>query len=489
MNILHALDDPKVFGPFFKGGTWAAWRVFLASLFALPMTEAELAIYRQHTGRTAPPSEPSLEAWLVCGRRSGKSFVLALVAVFLACFRDWRPYLGPGERATIMVVAADRKQARTILRYCIGLLREVPMLARQVESETQESISLRNRVTIEVHTASFRSTRGYTLVASLCDELAFWATDDASSDPDVEVIAALRPGMATIPNSMLLCASSPYARKVELWNAHRRHFGKDGDPILLWHAATRDMNPQVPPSVIDLAMARDPAHATAEYGAQFRTDIESYIQLHDVERCVARGIEARPPISTCRYKAFVDPSGGARDSMCLAIGHKDGDKIIIDRALEQKPPFSPAVTVDTFAGVLKQFRIREIEGDRYGGEWCKEPFRKAGIGYEPTKLAKSDLYVGFLPLLTSGLVDLVDNPRLIAQIVGLERRTARSGKDSIDHAPGGHDDLANVVAGVSALFAKASTYNMLAWMGDEPLDLQREQQLAFNRFVMSGGLR
>ena len=39
------------------------------------------------------------------------------------------------------------------------------------------------------------------------------------------------------------------------------------------------------------------------------------------------------------------------------------------------------------------------------------------------------------------------------------------------------------------MFAKASTYNMLAWMGDEPLDLQREQQLAFNRFVMSGGFR
>jgi hypothetical protein len=34
------------------------------------------------------------------GRRSscGKSFVLALIAVFLASFRDWRPFLGPGEK-------------------------------------------------------------------------------------------------------------------------------------------------------------------------------------------------------------------------------------------------------------------------------------------------------------------------------------------------------------------------------------------------------
>jgi hypothetical protein len=35
---------------------------------------------------------------------------------------------------------------------------------------------------------------------------------------------------------------------------------------------------------------------------------------------------------------------------------------------------------------------------------------------------------------------------LIAQLLGLERRTARSGKDSIDHAPGGHDDVANAAA-------------------------------------------
>jgi hypothetical protein len=489
MNILHALDDRQVFAPFFKGDSWSAWRVFLAALFALPMTDAELAIYREHTGRTEPPTQPSNEAWLICGRRSGKSYILATVSVFLACFHDWRPFLGPGERATIMVIAADRKQARTILRYCVGLLRETPMLAAQIESETAESITLRNRITIEVHSASFRSVRGYSIAAALLDEMAFWSTDETSAEPDTEIINAVRPGMATIPNALLLCASSPYARKGELWNAHRRHFGQDGDLVLCWHAATRSMNPSVPQAVIDLAMARDPAHARAEFLAEFRTDIESYIQLTDVERCVSRGIEARPPLSSCRYKAFIDPSGGSHDSMCLSVAHKAGDKVIIDRVIEAKSPFSPARIVDQFADVLKQFRVKSVEGDRYGGEWCKEPFRKAGIAYEPAKLAKSDLYVAFLPLLTSGLVDLVDNPRLISQIVGLERRTARSGKDSIDHSPGGHDDLANVVAGACAMFAKQSSYDMLAWFDDEPSDLLRQEQLMFNRYVVTGGMR
>jgi hypothetical protein len=42
---------------------------------------------------------------------------------------------------------------------------------------------------------------------------------------------------------------------------------------------------------------------------------------------------------------------------------------------------------------------------------------------------------------------LLDHPRLINQICGLERRTARGGRDSIDHSPGNHDDVANAVAG------------------------------------------
>jgi hypothetical protein len=90
-----------------------------------------------------------------------------------------------------------------------------------------------NRIVIEVHTASFRSTRGYTIVAALLDEIAFWESDETSANPDVEVVNAIKPGMATVPGAMLLCASSPHARQGVLWNAYRKHFGKDGDPILV----------------------------------------------------------------------------------------------------------------------------------------------------------------------------------------------------------------------------------------------------------------
>src|SRR5262249_36529845 len=100
-----------------------------------------------------------------------------------------------------------------------------------------------------------------------------------------------------------------------------------------------------------------------------------------------------------------------------------------------------------FAALLKSYRVHRVTGDRYAGEWPRERLRMHGIEYETSDRPKSDLYRDLLPLLNSGRCELLDNARLIAQLVGLERRTARSGRDSIDHAPGAHDDLANAAAG------------------------------------------
>ena len=128
-SIIDALDDGQLFQPFFfRSASWQRWRVFLKALFALPMDEAEQAIYQEHTGRSDPPERPYSEAALVVGRRGGKSRTLALVAVYLACFRDYGPHLAPGEVATVAILAANRAQARSIFRYCSGLLKAVPLI-------------------------------------------------------------------------------------------------------------------------------------------------------------------------------------------------------------------------------------------------------------------------------------------------------------------------------------------------------------------------
>lgn len=466
MNIIEALDDPQVFCPFFRGDTWQAWRTFLAVLFSLSLTDEQLAIYQQHTGCTVSPTSPLTEAWLCIGRRGGKSFILATIAVFLACFKDWRPFLGPGERGTIMIIAADRRQARVIKRFISGLLHGVPMLAQTVEDETKETIELKNNISIEIHTASFRSTRGYTLVAALCDEIGYWPVDETSSEPDVEVLNALRPGMSTVPGAMLLCASSPYARKGALWTAHQRHFGRDGDPILVWQADTRAMNSSVPQSYIDQQFADDPLRAASEYGAQFRSDLEAFVVREAVEACVGDFYEM-PPSTSYTYRFFVDPAGGSgQDSFGAAVEHRYGEQVLVDAVREYRPPFSPEQVIAELAMLAKAYHCSTVVGDHWGGEFPRELFRKHGLSYEPCKRVKSDLYRDLLPLLNSKRIVLPRHDKLFNQIVSLERRVARGGHDSIDHPPDQHDDIANAVAGAAWLsFSHNGFLTDYEWVG------------------------
>lgn len=449
-TILDALDHPQVFGPHFIGPSWRAWRVFLAALFGLPLDADGLAIYRHHTERQTPPSAPFREAALVVGRRGGKSRVLALVATFLATFRDYEPFLAPGEKATIAVIAADRRQARSISRYIHGLLRAVPTLAAMVENETDDPIVLSNRVVIEIHTASFRVTRGYTFAAVLADETAFWR-DESFANPDVEIFRALRPGLSSIPGAILLNASSPYRKAGVLYSAVKRHFGKDDARVLVWRGTTLEMNPSLDPAVVDEAYADDPTSAAAEYGAQFRDDVSDFVPREVVDACTMWGRRELEPVQGVWYSAFVDPSGGSADSMTLAIAHRRGDVAVLDAVREVRPPFSPESVVMDFATLLKSYRLHSVTGDRYAGEWPRERFRHHGISYELSERTKVDIYRDCLPALNSRKVELLDLPRLTAQLCGLERHTARGGRDSIDHGPGGHDDVANAAAGALLL--------------------------------------
>jgi Terminase large subunit, T4likevirus-type, N-terminal len=450
MNILQSMSDPKAFASTFKrrllrGDTWAVWKVFLAALFALPMDDTALKLYQHHSGRSAPPTQPFSEAFVIAGRRSGKSLIAALVAVFLACFRDYSGVLVGGETGVVMILSSDRRQGRVIFGYVAAFL-ETPMLKSMVVSKLKESIVLSNGVTIEIRTSDYRAVRGATIVGVVADELAFWPAGD-SANPDTEVLNAVRPAMATVPNAILLCISSPYAKRGELFRAFREHYGKPESPVLVWKAASREMNPTLSGAVVAAAYLRDRSAAAAEYGGEFRDDVESFISLEIVEARIQAGLFERPPVASRDYVGFCDPSGGRSDSMTLAIAHESEGRAVLDLIREIQAPFSPEDAVSEFAGVLKQYRLSEVMGDKYAGEWPREQFVKRGIAYRVCEQNRSELYLELLPKLMSGACDLLDNPRLVTQLVGLERKTARAGKDSIDHAPGGHDDVANAVAG------------------------------------------
>jgi hypothetical protein len=480
--ILDALRDTNLFRPWFRDlETWRAWQVVLAAIFGLPMGDADVELFRAHTGRDRAPTSQAREAWLIVGRRGGKSRIAALVAVFLAAFREYD--LAPGERGVVMVIAADRAQARVVLRYVVAFLEAVSMLARLVERRTAESIDLANGISIEIHTASYRTVRGRTVVVAVLDEVAFWRDAETSANPASEILGAIRPAMATVPGALLLAISSPYAQRGVFYERYARCFGKDGD-TLVWQAPTIVMNPTVDRAEIERAYAEDDVAARAEYGAEFRSDLEDFVPREAIERVTVAGRLELPPQRDVARVAFVDPSGGRGDSMTLAIAHatrRSGRPVaVLDLLREVRPPFSPDAVVREFAATLRTYGLSRATGDRYAGEWVSESFRRYGIRYEASERSKSEIYLEFLPLVNTARVELLAVPRLTSQITALERRRARGGRDVVDHPPGGRDDVANTAAGALVLAAELRPRGGAHLAGADPRWLPAIEQLREN---------
>lgn len=466
LSILDAIERKDLFAPWFKkrffqtSGTWDRWFSFLKVLFGLELNEQDIELFKACTGRSDIPEGGFSECWLCCGRRAGKSFVISLVAVFLACFADWRPFLQHGERGTIAIIAVDRAQCQTIFRYITRLIEGVHVLKPLIGRQTNDLIELTNQINIEITTASFQTIRGRTLVAALCDEIAFWSSEGAS--PDNAVLSAIRPALGTIPGSMLLCASSPYAKKGALFDNYSRYYGKDGAETLIWQSPTKTINPTFSQRIIDAAMEKDAADARAEYFAQFRDDVSGWADRKLIEGCVQYGCTVRAPIQGLSYKAFCDPSGGSKDLFTAAVAHDEGGTAVLDCLIEVKAPFNPDEATAQIADVIRSYGIKKCVSDRYAAAWPVSAFAKHGITLAHSERDRSQIYLDALPLFTTGRCRLVDNEKLVTQFAGLVRTTSPSGRDKIDHGKTGADDLCNSAAGALVLTAVPDRHRVFA---------------------------
>jgi hypothetical protein len=149
----------------------------------------------------------------------------------------------------------------------------------------------------------------------------------------------------------------------------------------------------------------------------------------------------------------------------MAIAHAEGTITVLDLSAEVPGPCDPEASVAVFATILTRYRLSECVGDAYSGEWCRSSFARHGIDYLHSEKNKNELYLDFLPQITSRQTQLLDDQRIVAQLTSLERRCGRNA-DVIDHPQraGFHDDVSNVVAGSLCLCASTDQlYGLLGW--------------------------
>lgn len=450
-NIIDLMDAAGMVAP-----EWTPWRSFWKSVYGLPMDTEELAIYQKHTKRETPPSEQVAEAWMCIGRGGGKTKNSALHAVFRAITFK---VLDPGEDVIVPLLASDRRQARSALKY-IRIFNALSVVSPYVfRGMLKETIEYRTGVNVEVQTASKKAPRGFSCPTCCCDEICWWETEEDHVNPDSEIITAIRGSLGRVRGSLLLALSNPAAPRGEMFQAVSDYYGVDDPDVLVWNASTLSMNPRYDSRAIARAFKKDAVVAVAEFGldgfVQFRQASQALFDLAPVSQAIIQGRAELPPVEGTKYVAFLDAAEGSRsgDSMTLGIAHREGPRAVLDLIRVADPPFSPGEVISNiFAPVLHDYGITKLSGDRHAQGFVSAALRSCGITFEPTKLSKSELYGELLPLVNTGMVEILDHPpTLRTQLLALQRRSVRGGKDSIDHPAGAHDDLANVCAGALTL--------------------------------------
>jgi hypothetical protein len=343
-------------------------------------------------------------------------------------------------------------------------LEETPLLAPLIKRIEGDRILLRNRAEIIVQTNNTRSPRGRTIACAIFDEAAHWRGEDYAN-PDVEVDTAVSPGLMRFPGSLKILISSVHRRAGLLRDRFAQYFGKDDDDVLVVLGTSRDFNPTLDQAEIDRQLALDPEKAGAEYLSRWRDDLTSFLDRQLVEAAIERGVVARPP-QRFAYAMFVDPSGGRGDSFTAAIGHRENNLLIVDALYERRAPFDSEATIADVAALADSYGVHTVRGDDYGADLVVAAFRRHGIAYRNLrlgdadgnqgKLNRSEIYLNAVGLFTAARVRLPDSPRLVHQLISLERRASRSGHDTVDHPPGGHDDLANAACGCLVALAGRS---------------------------------
>lgn len=466
MNILSAILDPRLLRSAFGGtlGTWLRWFVYVCALLGIPfadlsracsregisLTEGEaLSIFQQHTGRQAPRPGGYRQTLVIVAPQSGKTSILAVLAVYSAL-------TGRAGQTVAIIAQSHRASKAAPFRYVKTLFEDVPALRAEVVSMTAETIELKNGVRIVALPSDAKAARGLMCAFFAVDEAAF--VTDSEGSPNAGELWSVGVTRTLMTGGISGFFTSPDSDMGSVPDLFKASFGNEDSPVLAWQSDSRTMNPVIDVESLEALRKADPARAVSEVDGLFRTS--SAIAAFDAERlapCVDPEVTDRTASSPGPFFAFVDMSSGSgKDSAAVAVAHVEYDEtVVLDAFRVQTPPFDPEKTVATWSAWLRSLGVSSVTGDRFSPGLLPQSFARYGITYEPSTMTRSELFLALVPLVNATRVRLLDDAVLLAQLKGLQRRASGAGRDSIDHAPGRHDDIANACAGAVIMASKA----------------------------------
>jgi hypothetical protein len=287
------------------------------------------------------PKEARAVLVAVCGRASGKTYLLgALYSLWRALTADLSA-LAPGERASALIVAPDMRLGGQCLRFALGAARSASDLTRLVESVTTTGFTLERpdgaRVAIEIlpATRGGSSVRGRSLVSAVLDECAFFR-DESSVTNDVDVFRAIAPRI--LPGGLVVLSSTPWIEQGLLFKEFSDDFGAPSRALAV-HAPTALMRPDEQTlAVVERERARDPENAARELDAEFMAGGAGVFFGPDlITPAVVRDLPIATSVPSGARATIGGDIGLVNDASAFVALHRRGSVITVADALELRP--------------------------------------------------------------------------------------------------------------------------------------------------------
>ncbi len=436
-----------LFDTLHPGASWKPWRDFVAAVHGLPLDDEGLERFRRHTGRDKPREGGYPESVAVVGVQSGKSAVAGTMAVHAAL---------TGERGTsaILVGQDQRGSIRALMKYAKEPFETIPAFAAEVRRQTADTLELSNGTQLTAYPCRPSAVRGLRANFVGVDEMGFFVSTDGRPT-DKEMLRVARGRVATTGGRIAIL-SSPYGESGTLFELHRAHYGRNDSDTLIWQATAPDMNPLLPADYLARMARDDPDAYRSEVLGEFRHGVSTFLDPLALAEVIDEGVRERLPQRDTQYVGYVDAaSGSGKDSFAIGIAHRDGQRAVLDVCRRWSPPFNPSSVIAEAANTFRRYRIAMVEGDRYAPGFVAEGFRVHGIRYRAAPQDTSAMYCELLPLVNAGAVSILDDPGLLKELRGLERRPGQAGRDRVDHRRGQHDDAAVAASGALVATSRA----------------------------------
>ena len=447
-TIIEACADPTLLNVSLS----PAQSALLKAVYALPMDADEVALFTEATGRTEAPVAPFKSISTLAGRRSGKSSRgAAPLAVYESCIAQHE--IPETERGVVLVLGPTEKQARTTFRVIQKMIERSPKLRGLIESVRaggDNEIQLSNGIDIRVSAANQRTVRGDLVVAAILEESCFFKDSDSGQYNLDEILAAIRPALLTLPDSKLICVSSPWLPVGPMYDDWQKR--AERPDTLVWKLPSWRMNPTINSLLLWAEKKRDPERFEREYGCEFLAAASALLPVENVDASVLRGRLELPPDANSRQScvAALDPSSKGNDAFAFALAHKTKDgKVVVDLARQWKAPgggkyIDYGDVIPSVIDTMLNFHCTKVFSDQICAAALSAMFEKKGIRFEQCSTfgtRAQELYRIVRQQFISGNVQLPDNPELISQLKKLEEQLAEGGK-TVVQASSGHDDLA-----------------------------------------------